>query len=194
VNRASLLTRSIIAILLLIGFYVLALGMAAGLLWTVYAQLSIAHRVFPKLALICVVLAGIILWSVLPRPDRFEPPGPELTEHAHPRLFALIRDVADKTRQRMPREVYLIADVNAFVAQRGGMMGFFSRRVMGLGLPQARHPRARGEVARQARLVPYPSSTTPRRRRDAPPPCGRPGPRRPSMMEVVVRRRGRSPE
>jgi hypothetical protein len=31
--------------------------------------------------------------------------------------------------------VYLVADVNAFVAQRGGVMGFFSRRVMGLGVP-----------------------------------------------------------
>ena len=35
----------------------------------------------------------------------------------------------------MPREVYLIGDVNAFVADRGGFMGFGSRRVMGLGLP-----------------------------------------------------------
>src|SRR5687768_17935735 len=32
--------------------------------------------------------AGTILWSVLPRPDRFEAPGPLLTAEAHPRLFA----------------------------------------------------------------------------------------------------------
>jgi Zn-dependent protease with chaperone function len=50
-------------------------------------------------------------------------------------LFALIRDVAEKTAQAMPDHVYLVSDVNAFVAQRGGIMGFFSRRVMGLGLP-----------------------------------------------------------
>jgi hypothetical protein len=35
----------------------------------------------------------------------------------------------------MPEEVYLVADLNAWVAQRGGVMGFGSRRVMGLGLP-----------------------------------------------------------
>jgi hypothetical protein len=35
----------------------------------------------------------------------------------------------------MPEEVYLVSDLNAWVAQRGGMMGFGSRRVMGLGLP-----------------------------------------------------------
>lgn len=35
----------------------------------------------------------------------------------------------------MPREVYLIGAANAFVADRGGIMGFGSRRVMGLGMP-----------------------------------------------------------
>jgi hypothetical protein len=34
----------------------------------------------------------------------------------------------------MPAEVYLIPDVNAFVLQRGGIMGVGSRRVMGIGL------------------------------------------------------------
>jgi hypothetical protein len=35
----------------------------------------------------------------------------------------------------MPREVYAVDDVTAWVANRGGIMGFGSRRVMGLGLP-----------------------------------------------------------
>ena len=81
----SLLLRSIVAILLLIGFYVLALGIAGGLLWLVYAQIFLAHHVFLKLVLICLALAGMILWSVLPRPDHFEPPGPRLSEAEHPR-------------------------------------------------------------------------------------------------------------
>ena len=134
-NKRLLIVRSIVAVLLLIGFYALALGIAAGLLWVVYAQVFIAHRVIIKLALVCVVLAGVILWSILPRIDRFEPPGPLLSERDHPRLFALIADIARRTNQAMPSAVYLVADVNAFVAQRGGFMGFFSRRVMGIGLP-----------------------------------------------------------
>lgn len=133
-NRGSLVARSIVAILLLIGFYALALGIAGGLLWTVYAQFAAGHFI-PKLALIAVIIAGVIVWSILPRPDKFEPPGPELSEEEHPRLFELIRDVAKRTDQEMPSEVYLVGDVNAFVMQRGGVMGFFSRRVMGLGLP-----------------------------------------------------------
>jgi len=35
----------------------------------------------------------------------------------------------------MPAEVYLIAEANAWVIDRGGIMGCGSRRVMGLGLP-----------------------------------------------------------
>ena len=39
------------------------------------------------------------------------------------------------TAQTMPEEVYVVNAVNAFVAQRGGIMGIGSRRVMGIGLP-----------------------------------------------------------
>ena len=35
----------------------------------------------------------------------------------------------------MPEEIYLVSDFNAWVANRGGVMGFGSRRVMGVGLP-----------------------------------------------------------
>lgn len=35
----------------------------------------------------------------------------------------------------MPGEVYLVGDMNAWVAERGGLMGFGGRRVMGIGLP-----------------------------------------------------------
>jgi heat shock protein HtpX len=134
-TRGSLIVRSIVAILLLIGFYALAFGVAGALLWLAYAQVAYASHVFLKLILICVGLAGLILWSVMPRFDRFEPPGPRLTEDEQPRLFALVRDIGQRTGQVMPREIYLVADVNAFVTQRGGIMGVFSKRVMGIGLP-----------------------------------------------------------
>jgi len=50
-------------------------------------------------------------------------------------LFGELESIASSLKEPMPREVYLIGDVNAFVADRGGFMGFGSRRVMGLGLP-----------------------------------------------------------
>ena len=71
----------------------------------------------------------------MPRIDKFEAPGPRLTPANAPQLFTIIEEVARATSQPRPEDVYLLGDVNAFVTQRGGFMGFGSRRVMGVGLP-----------------------------------------------------------
>lgn len=87
------------------------------------------------LLLFGIVIAGTMLWSLVPRPDKFEAPGLLLDRAAHPRLFAELEGIADALSEPLPREVYLIGAPNAFVADRGGIMGFGSRRIMGLGLP-----------------------------------------------------------
>lgn len=134
-NGSSLATRAIMAIALMVGFYVLALGIAGLLLWIPYAEWEYAHRVTARLALACVASAIAILWALVPRPDRFEPPGPLLDTTSAPRLLRIIDDVARDTGQAPPSEVYLLNQVNAWVTHRGGVMGFGSRRVMGIGLP-----------------------------------------------------------
>jgi Zn-dependent protease with chaperone function len=134
-NRPSLLGRALLALALMIGFYVLAFGISLGLPSVVYAEVRYTHRISPKLALACLAGAGAILWSVIPRPDRFEPPGPRLEPAKQPRLFKDLRSVSESVGQTMPAEVYLIPDVNAWVSSRGGTMGIGSRRVMGVGLP-----------------------------------------------------------
>ena len=88
-----------------------------------------------KLALVCVGCAGAIVWAILPRFDKFVPPGPPLTSGDAPQLFEVLTDVSTATEQAMPADVYLVNDVNAFVAERGGIMGLGSHRVMGIGLP-----------------------------------------------------------
>jgi Zn-dependent protease with chaperone function len=134
----SLAGRAAAAVSLMIGFYVLALGLAAGLLAIPIWEWQSLGKLHVKAALGCTIGAGIILWAVFPRRDKFPPPGVPLTKETQPRLFDAIESVARDTGQAMPAEVYLIPDVNAFVAQRGGVMGFFSRRVMGIGLPLLR--------------------------------------------------------
>jgi heat shock protein HtpX len=131
----SLAGRALLALALMIGFYVLAVAIALGLLYVPDAEVVYVNRLDLKIALFCVVGAGVILWSIIPRPDRFSAPGPLLSAASQPRLFAAIQEVASATDQAMPEEVYLVTDLNAWVAQRGGVMGFGSRRVMGLGLP-----------------------------------------------------------
>ncbi|HXE57415.1 MAG TPA: M48 family metallopeptidase [Gemmatimonadales bacterium] len=131
----SIAARALLAIVLMVGFYALALGLAAALLAVPLLEVELIGRVTGKLTLVAVMGAGGILWAIVPRRDRFEPPGPRLGPEEQPRLFAALREVARATGQAMPAEVYLVPDLNAWVAQRGGVMGIGSRRVMGIGLP-----------------------------------------------------------
>ena len=134
-SRSWLIRRALLAIALMVGFYALALTIALGLLWIPYAEWTYVGRVHIRIALVCVVAGLTVLWAIAPRADRFEPPGPRLDEYTCPDLFRMIREVASATGQAEPSEVYLLNEVNAWVTQRGGVMGFGSRRVMGIGFP-----------------------------------------------------------
>src|SRR5262249_41537284 len=130
----SLTTRALTAVLLMVGFYLFALGIAAGLVWIAYADWAYRNSI-DRLEIACLIAAGIVLWSLLPRIDRFEAPGPRVNSESEPELFAEISSIAKSTEQQMPDEVYLCPEVNAWVAQRGGIAGLGSRRVMALGVP-----------------------------------------------------------
>lgn len=127
--------RAMLAIVLMVTFYLLAAAIVGGLLWIPYAEWRYLDRVHPRLAIGCLASAAALAIAVFPRRDNFEPPGPRLDEVSQRKLFTMLRSVADATKQEMPAEVFLVSDVNAWVTNRGGTMGFGSRRVMGLGLP-----------------------------------------------------------
>lgn len=116
----SLRTRAVTAVALMVGFYVLALAMAGGLLFIPYAEVAYSDRINARLTLFCIAGGLTILWSILPRVDTFTPPGPRLTPSTAPQLFTMINDVAQKTSQARPEDVYLLNEVNAFVTHRGG--------------------------------------------------------------------------
>ena len=133
-SSPSLAGRVVLAVGLMLGFYILAVAIAGALLYIPYAEWTYAGKLHVKLVFFCILGAGTIFWAILPRPDRFVPPGPALHPKDHPKLFEVLAGIATATQQDMPSEVYLTAEVNAWVMDRGGMMGFGSRRVMGLGL------------------------------------------------------------
>jgi len=133
--RLSVASRAILALLLTIGFYGLAIGIALGLLYLIYVEVAVIGRINVRLTIFALIGAVVIIWSILPRIDNFTAPGPRLTRKRFPALFNEIERIAKQTQQEMPRDIYLVPDVNAFVAERGGFMGFGRRRVMGIGLP-----------------------------------------------------------
>ena len=71
--------------------HVLALGVAFGLLWIAYADVAYTKHPIGKLILFCVAGALTVLWAIVPRPDRFEPPGPRIEPQDQPDLFK-VRD------------------------------------------------------------------------------------------------------
>jgi heat shock protein HtpX len=137
-KKQSLARRAMVAVILTVGFYVLALVMAGLLLYIPYAEMAYAGRLHLRLTLFCLVGAGLILWSVLPRWDRFTSPGPQLLPNEQPDLFKALGEIAAATGQPLPAEVYATAEMNAWVMDRGGLLGIGSRRVMTLGLPLLR--------------------------------------------------------
>src|SRR6266850_4046422 len=134
-GRTWLLLRAVLAVVLMVGFYVLAICTATLLLILAYAQVVYLKVRLVKLVLVCVAGAAAILWSLIPRRDTFTAPGPQVEPASEPALFDMLNGVASSTDQSMPTEVYIVPDVNAWVAQRGGVIGIGTRRIMGLGLP-----------------------------------------------------------
>ncbi len=130
----SLALRALTAVLLVAGFYLLALGMAAGLLWLAWWDIT-EKGGHAQVIFFGGGIGAMILWAILPRRIPYDIPGPALIAEDQPELFEVIAAVAQATGQRMPTEVYLAHEVNAGVLRVGGLLGFRTRRVLELGLP-----------------------------------------------------------
>jgi len=137
-RRRSMALFAVFAVVMVIGSYVFVVLLAAACVYVPYLILFRADSFAPQslvLFLFGIVIAATMLWSLIPRRDKFSPPGMLLDRSTQPRLFAELERIAAALNETLPREVYLIGAPNAFVADRGGVMGFGSRRIMGLGLP-----------------------------------------------------------
>ncbi len=138
--REEAMTASLngrIAYLFTLGFlfYVVTAAVGLGLVAVGIGLLVYGRWALLKLVIVALSVGGGLLWAILPRFDRFRAPGPELTDADHPKLFAAIREIAAKTGQSEPDHVYAVPEVNAFVATRGGLLGFGGKKIMGLGWP-----------------------------------------------------------
>jgi Zn-dependent protease with chaperone function len=120
---------------MLVGFYVLAGLLVVGLFGLVIAMWTTDLPQNIWISVACVVTGFSIAAGLVPtRKPSFEDPGLRLTEHDHPELHALVREVAAATGEEPPADVYLAPDVNAAVTDTGGLFGS-GRRVMIVGLP-----------------------------------------------------------
>lgn len=135
-RRYSLVVWTLLSLVIVIVSYAFTLTMALVCIGFCLLALSAGINAYSLVLGIFSLGIGIsILWSLIPRRDKFQPPGAVLRRAQHPRLFVEIEKLATSLHEPLPQEVYLIPDLNAWVAERGGIMGFGGRRVMGIGLP-----------------------------------------------------------
>lgn len=138
VPRKSVGLFALLAVLMVILSYVVIISVAIACVYLPYLILTSTQSGNFQLLLLQVggiAVAGAILWSLVPRRDKFEAPGLLLDRTSHPRLFGELDAIALALNEPLPSEVYLIGQPNAFVSDRGGIMGVGSRRIMAIGLP-----------------------------------------------------------
>lgn len=127
--------RIFMSLLLMIGYYVLAVFVATFLLFLIYMQFLYSEWINIYFLAVCFGGVGIILWSIIPRGTKFIKSGPLLKRSEYPKLFEFIDSIALTAGQKTPDEVYLSFEINAWVGQRSGFLGIGSKRIMGIGLP-----------------------------------------------------------
>jgi Zn-dependent protease with chaperone function len=134
--RRSLALFALLSILMVIASYVVIVLLAVACVVGPYflATHSRNAQVW-VLFLGGIVVAGTLLWSIVPRWEKFEAPGLPLERVEHPRLFAEIDDIAAALNEPLPKQVFLVGSANAFVSNVGGFFGIGGRRILGIGLP-----------------------------------------------------------
>lgn len=131
--------RAVLAVVLLLGVYVLAVGIVVVLGWTVVFALRHGLRGSAAGELIAVALLttiGLGVAALQRTRAHDEEPGVTLTQEAQPRLWTVVRDLAETVGTRPPDEIRLVPDVNAAVSERSRLLGIVGgRRTLYLGAP-----------------------------------------------------------
>lgn len=137
--------RAALALGLLTAFYGCTLTLALLLFATAptLAWLAVKHEKarfdtgYLLLFAVTWIPAIFLMRGVFVRPPRpaSSPDRRPLARSEAPALFALVDELAAAARTTGPAEIVLVAEATASVTERGGLLGFGSKRALFLGLP-----------------------------------------------------------
>lgn len=134
--RAPIVKRAALVLALWLGFWILALGLVAGLLWVPFAQF--AYRSSVELSGGIAGLAGLTLaYSLRPRRrdgDAAKDIHPLSRETAQP-LYALVERIGAELGIGAPVNIHLISQSSAFIYGKRGLFGTVKSLEVALGLP-----------------------------------------------------------
>jgi Zn-dependent protease with chaperone function len=129
--------RAAVSLLALIGFYVFAVALIAGVM---IGAFLLRHTVPGMYWVIAIAAgAGIVIIATLLAVATSRPqlkPGVDVTPEDAPDLWALVTELSDVARTRGPEHIRLVGDVNAAVSEDSRFLGLFGGpRRMYLGVP-----------------------------------------------------------
>ncbi|MFD8704838.1 M48 family metalloprotease [Kitasatospora sp. NPDC059648] len=134
--------RAVTAVALLIGFYLLALGLLGGLLAVDVALYQELGHFSPGLVKIWALSAAIgypvvrVVFLTRRRKEDGEVPGVVLTRERQPALWAVVDRIAERTGIRGPAEIRLVPQVNAGVFEETRLLGLVpGKRHLVIGAP-----------------------------------------------------------
>lgn len=133
---ASIARRAALVLALWLGFWMLALGLVAGLIWIPFVQL--AYRSSLQLSGAVAGLAGLTLAYSL-RPRRRNPTGakvvPPLSRETAQPLYALVQRIGADLGIVAPVNIHLIGESSAFIFAKRNWFGKVQSLEVALGLP-----------------------------------------------------------
>lgn len=133
----SVVGRALLVVLLMVGFFLLTLGVGVTLLvipvaafWAAKSNLRDVRMWLFFLAC-CWVPGFLLITSVFTvRRPKFVPSGRRLEERDAPELFTIVRELAQLAGTAAPGEIFLTDDVNLSVSEKGR-----GERVLSIGAP-----------------------------------------------------------
>jgi Zn-dependent protease with chaperone function len=132
-SARSVTLRALVLLVAWAGFYGLGCSLAIALLWVPWAQISYGSG--PDLGGGLAALGALwLLWGLRPRFRRSAVRDEPLPRERHPKLHALVADVARRAGHAVPNELHLLPQANAYAARRNA----FLRRgqsLVAIGLP-----------------------------------------------------------
>ncbi|MGH3747397.1 MAG: M48 family metallopeptidase, partial [Micromonosporaceae bacterium] len=132
--------RAGVSVLMLIGFYLVALAQLAGaVVLTVWLGSVTSGLIAAKIAIPLFVAivggAGVAIWRAM-RAKPEDPEGLSVGPDQAPALWHMAHLLAREVQVRPPDEIRLVPDVNAAVSERSRMLGLVGgRRTLYIGLP-----------------------------------------------------------
>ncbi|HEY7224318.1 MAG TPA: M48 family metallopeptidase [Micromonosporaceae bacterium] len=131
--------RALIAIVMLLGFYVFAVAIIGTLGWVTYLAFATGHGLAAsKLGYLTVAAAfGILaaLWRVI-RAKPSQPMGLPVSAQQAPELWGNVSELAAALKTRRPDQILLVPEVNAAVTEDARLLGLIGGpRTMLIGIP-----------------------------------------------------------